>query len=58
MKKDNSKSAEWQGLTPKSEGRQFFVLAVIILPLLLLCGVAAYGFIVWMAQLLFLGPPT
>ncbi len=47
-----------EGLTPRSEGRQFFVLAVIILPLLLVLGVAAYGFIVWMLQIFFFGPPA
>lgn len=58
MKKENDRSADWQGLTPKSEGRQFFVLAAIILPIVMFFGVAAYGFIVWMAQILFFGPPT
>lgn len=53
--KQNSSS---EGLTPRSEGRQFFILAVIILPLLLVLGVAAYGFIVWMLQVFFFGPPA
>lgn len=47
-----------EGLTPRSEGRQFFILAVIILPLLLVLGVAAYGFIVWMLQVFIFGPPA
>lgn len=58
MKKEKTKLDEWQGLSSRSEGRQFFVLAVIILPLMLLLGVAAYGFVVWMAQVLYFGPPT
>lgn len=57
MSKVNQSSLS-EGLTPRSEGRQFFVLAVIILPLLLVLGVAAYGFIVWMLQVFFFGPPA
>lgn len=58
MKKEKYKLNESQGLSSRSEGRQFFVLAVIILPLLTLLGVGAYGFIVWMAQVLYFGPPA
>lgn len=47
-----------EGLTPRSEGRQFLVLAGIILPLLLVLGVAAYGFVVWMLQVFVFGPPA
>lgn len=57
MSKRNQNTSS-EGLSPRSEGRQFFVLAVIILPLLLVAGVAAYGFIVWMLQVLFFGPPA
>lgn len=58
MKKANNSTESSQGLTPKSEGRQFLVLAGVILPILLVAGVAAYGFIVWMLQLFFFGPPS
>lgn len=58
MKKEKTKPCEWQGLTSKSEGRQFLVLAAVILPIVMVMGIAAYGFFVWLLQIFFLGPPS
>lgn len=39
------------------EWRFFAFLAVVVLPALMLAGIAAYGFVVWFLQILFFGPP-
>ncbi|MEZ5907028.1 MAG: periplasmic nitrate reductase, NapE protein [Geminicoccaceae bacterium] len=36
----------------------FLILAFVVLPALLFGAVAAYGFVVWFLQILYLGPPT
>lgn len=42
----------------KSEETRLFVfLLVLFFPLLSVVTVAGYGFIVWISQLMFLGPP-
>ncbi len=40
------------------EWRRFLLLAIIILPILAVCAIGAYGFFVWFMQLLFWGPPS
>ena len=39
------------------ERRAFLLLTLVIFPLLAVCVVAGYGFLVWMWQM-FAGPPT
>lgn len=39
------------------EWRFFALLAAVILPALMLAGIATYGFIVWFLQIWFFGPP-
>lgn len=41
-----------------SDWKRFLLLAVIILPILTICLIGAYGFAVWFMQLLFWGPPS
>lgn len=36
----------------------FLVLAFVLLPIVMVGAIAAYGFIVWFMQILFWGPPT
>lgn len=43
--------------TKRDERLAFFLLAVVLAPVLSVAIVGGYGFIVWMTQL-FLGPPT
>jgi nitrate reductase NapE len=42
----------------RRELRVFLFLTVVLAPVLAVGVVAAYGFIVWMAQLLIFGPPA
>lgn len=42
----------------KQERLAFLLLTVVIFPLMAVLIVAGYGFLVWMWQLLFAGPPT
>ena len=48
-KNRSSKFEEW---------RRFLLLAIIILPILAVCAIGAYGFFIWFMQLLFWGPPS
>jgi nitrate reductase NapE len=41
----------------RREALVFVALAVVLFPLLAVIVVSGYGFIVWMSQLLWLGPP-
>jgi len=43
--------------TKRDERLAFFLLAVVLAPVLSVAIVGGYGFIVWMTQLI-LGPPT
>ncbi|WP_084331529.1 nitrate reductase [Ignatzschineria larvae DSM 13226] len=46
-------------ISPKlEEWRSFLLLAIIILPILAVCAIGAYGFFIWFMQLLFWGPPA
>ncbi len=49
--------AEDHEQTRRSERLAFFLLAVVLAPVLSVAIVGGFGFIVWMSQL-FLGPPT
>ncbi|KRA45253.1 periplasmic nitrate reductase, NapE protein [Pseudoxanthomonas sp. Root630] len=42
----------------QQERLAFLLLTVVIFPLMAVLIVAGYGFLVWMWQLLFSGPPT
>jgi len=42
----------------KQERLAFLLLTAVIFPLMAVLIVAGYGFLVWMWQLLFSGPPT
>ncbi|XXQ68248.1 periplasmic nitrate reductase, NapE protein [Neisseriaceae bacterium B1] len=44
-------------LPSKQEWKQFLMLACIILPVLTLLVICAYGFLVWFGQILWWGPP-
>ena len=39
------------------EWKSFFFITVILFPILSVAFVGGYGFIVWMLQVFFLGPP-
>ncbi|WP_064603221.1 trimethylamine N-oxide reductase system protein TorE [Photobacterium sp. J15] len=41
----------------KLEWRTFFLITVVLFPVLSVMFVGGYGFIVWMMQVLFFGPP-
>lgn len=43
---------------PGREWTSFLVLAAVGLPLAMTLGIAAYGFVVWILQVLFFGPPS
>ncbi|PWF21248.1 periplasmic nitrate reductase, NapE protein [Corticimicrobacter populi] len=43
--------------TGRREWRCFLMLACVGLPLLMVVAIAAYGFVVWMLQIFFFGPP-
>jgi nitrate reductase NapE len=45
---DESRSLEW---------KSFLFIAVLLFPILSIVLVGGYGFIVWMMQVFFLGPP-
>jgi periplasmic nitrate reductase NapE len=42
----------------RREALTFILLAVVLFPLLAVIVVSGFGFIVWMSQLLWLGPPS
>lgn len=42
----------------RREAVTFLLLAVVMFPLLAVVVVSGFGFIVWMSQLLWLGPPS
>ncbi|MEJ2790576.1 MULTISPECIES: periplasmic nitrate reductase, NapE protein [unclassified Pseudoxanthomonas] len=42
----------------QQERTAFLLLTMVIFPLMAVLIVAGYGFLVWMWQLLFAGPPT
>jgi nitrate reductase NapE len=42
----------------KQERTAFLLLTAVIFPLMAVLIVAGYGFLVWMWQLVFAGPPT
>ena len=42
----------------RREAVVFLLLAVVLFPLLAVIVVSGFGFIVWMSQLLWLGPPN
>ncbi len=44
--------------TKAEERRAFVLLAVVLFPVLSVAVVVSYGFLVWMWQVLFAGPPT
>lgn len=46
-----------QAVTKGEEARAFFLLAIVLFPVLSVAVVGGYGFIVWMSQLVF-GPPA
>lgn len=41
----------------KLEWRTFFLITVVLFPVLSVMTVGGYGFFVWMMQVLFMGPP-
>lgn len=41
-----------------SDWKRFFLLIFVILPIIAIGAVCAYGFIVWFGQILFWGPPS
>lgn len=45
----NNKDREW--------GR-FFLLMIVVLPILTACAIGAYGLFIWIMQMLFWGPPS
>lgn len=46
------------GASKRQERLAFLLLTAVIFPLMAVLIVAGYGFLVWMWQLLFAGPPT
>lgn len=44
-------------ITRKNELQLFLFLTVVLIPALVVAGIAAYGFFVWIYQI-FAGPPT
>lgn len=42
----------------RREVSSFLLLAFIILPIVMVGAIAAYGFVVWFMQIWFWGPPT
>jgi len=44
--------------TKAEERRAFVLLAVVLFPVLSVAVVGGYGFMVWMYQIFFTGPPT
>ena len=42
----------------RREVTSFLLLAFIILPVVMVGAIAAYGFVVWFLQIWFWGPPT
>ena len=42
----------------KSEWPKFLLLAFVGLPITMTLAIAAYGFVVWILQILFFGPPA
>lgn len=46
---NNNKDREW--------GR-FFLLMIVVLPILTACAIGAYGLFIWIMQILFWGPPS
>ena len=55
MKEIHTSSAE----VPKDrEWGRFFLMMVIILPILAACAIGAYGLFIWVMQMLFWGPPS
>ena len=42
----------------KSEWPKFLLLAFVGLPITMTLAIAAYGFVVWLLQILFFGPPS
>ena len=51
-------TGEWTAPAPRREWTAFLLLAGIGLPLAMVLGIAAYGFVVWFLQILFFGPPS
>ena len=51
-------SAKDAPATKAEERRAFVLLAVVLFPFLSVAVVGGYGFLVWMSQAFFLGPPT
>lgn len=45
-------------VTRRQERIAFLLVTAVVFPLLAVLVVAGYGFMVWMWQLLFAGPPT
>ncbi|KAF1701690.1 nitrate reductase [Pseudoxanthomonas suwonensis] len=45
-------------VTRRQERIAFLLVTAVVFPLLAILIVAGYGFMVWMWQLLFAGPPT
>ena len=55
----NMEQSEGTAVASKQQERTaFLLLTVVIFPLMAVLIVAGYGFLVWMWQLLFAGPPT
>ncbi|NGZ12939.1 trimethylamine N-oxide reductase system protein TorE [Vibrio aestuarianus] len=48
MKSGEKRSLEW---------KSFLLITVVLFPILSIAFVGGYGFIVWMLQVFFLGPP-
>ncbi|RXJ71878.1 trimethylamine N-oxide reductase system protein TorE [Veronia nyctiphanis] len=54
----NTESDEVQDTEKRSfEWRAFFFITVFLFPVLSLMIVGGYGFIIWMSQVFFFGPP-
>ncbi|CAH8214827.1 Periplasmic nitrate reductase component NapE [Vibrio aestuarianus] len=48
IESDEKRSLEW---------KSFLLITVVLFPILSIAFVGGYGFIVWMLQVFFLGPP-
>ncbi|WED20742.1 trimethylamine N-oxide reductase system protein TorE [Vibrio sp. JC009] len=52
----NVNAADSEG-TRSLEWKSFLIITVLLFPVLSVALVGGYGFIVWMMQVLFMGPP-
>ncbi|WP_375750264.1 trimethylamine N-oxide reductase system protein TorE [Vibrio sp. HN007] len=54
MKNVNNTAGE---ITRKLEWKSFLLITVVLFPVLSVALVGGYGFLIWMMQVLFMGPP-